>query len=82
MKRKGIWKAGILFLMLVFVLTLTQSSVHTVEAASKKKISSYTVKIGSTNVKKKTYSVTEGKSVTIKTRKAFLCKKIRDLQNQ
>ena len=35
MKRKGIWKAGILFLMLVFVLTLTQSSVHTVEAASK-----------------------------------------------
>ena len=67
MKRKGIWKAGILFLMLVFVLSLTQSSVHTVEAASKKKISSYTVKIGSKNVKKKTYSVTEGKSVTIKT---------------
>lgn len=67
MKRKGIWKAGILFLMLVFVLSLTQSSVHTVEAASKKKISSYTVKIGSKNVKKKTYSVTEGESVTIKT---------------
>lgn len=67
MKKKGIWKAGILFLMLVFALSLTQKSVHTVEAASKKKISSYTVKIGSKNVKKKTYSVTEGKSVTIKT---------------
>lgn len=83
MKKKGVWKAGILFLMLLFVLTLTQISVHTVEAANKKKISSYTVKIGRKNVKKKTYGMTEGKSVTIKTTiKPSTAKKIRDLQNE
>ena len=66
MEKKVRIRAGIMFLLLLMAIAMFGKP-EGVEAANKKKISSYSVTINGKNVKKKKYTMNTGSSVTIKT---------------